>query len=172
MFIGIIAMRSVAEQPRSDEEYMALALDEAALAAAEDEVPVGAVLVGGDGTVLARGRNRREELADPTAHAEIEALRSGSPGSGGWRREGATLYVTLEPCPMCMGALVLARVRRVVFGATDPKAGAAVSLYELGSDSRLNHQVEMTGGVLAEECSQQLKLFFQELRARRAADKN
>ena len=124
MFIGIIAMRSVAEQPRSDEEYMALALDEAALAAAEDEVPVGAVLVGGDGTVLARGRNRREELADPTAHAEIEALRSGSPGSGGWRREGATLYVTLEPCPMCMGALVLARVRRVVFGATlddDPR---------------------------------------------------
>jgi len=171
MFIGIIAMRSVAEQARSDEEFMALALEEAALAAAEGEVPVGAVLVDGDGKVIARGRNRREELADPTAHAEMEALRSCPSGSGGWRRENATLYVTLEPCPMCMGALVLARVRRVVFGATDPKAGAAVSLYELGSDPRLNHQTEVTGGVLAEPCSQQLKLFFQELRARGAVDK-
>ncbi|MBN92637.1 MAG: tRNA-specific adenosine deaminase [Deltaproteobacteria bacterium] len=164
-------MRSVAEQARSDEEYMALALEEAALAADRDEVPVGAVLVDCDGTVLTKGRNRREELADPTAHAEMEALRGDSTNSGNWRREDTTLYVTLEPCPMCMGALVLARVRRVVFGATDPKGGAAVSLYELGTDSRLNHQIEVTGGVLAERCSQQLKLFFRELRAQRAVDK-
>ncbi len=145
---------------------MELALDEARAAADAGEVPVGAVLVDGSGQVVARGRNRREERGDPTAHAEIEALRDASCFPG-WRRESSTLYVTLEPCPMCMGALVNARVSRVVFGAWDSKAGAAQTLYRLGQDPRLNHEVASEGGVLQDECTHVLRAFFRELRERR-----
>ncbi len=123
-----------------DEHYMAQAMAQADAAAAAGDVPVGAVLVSADGAVLATGRNRREERGDPTAHAELEALRTAA--AEGWRREGTTLYVTLEPCPMCMGAAVLARVERIVYGATDLKAGAAHSLYRMGEDPRLNHRIE------------------------------
>lgn len=150
---------------------MELALDEARAAADIGEVPVGAVLVDGDGNVVAKGRNRREERGDPTAHAEVEALRDGSHFPG-WRREGSTLYVTLEPCPMCMGALVNARVSRVVFGAWDSKAGAAKTLYRMGEDPRLNHAVDSQGGVLEGACKQLLQSFFKELRARRKEERN
>ncbi len=149
-----------------DERFMALALAEAQAAGDEGEVPVGAVLVGSDGQVLGRGRNRREERGDPTAHAEIEALRDAE-GFPGWRREGTTLYVTLEPCPMCMGAVVNARVERVVFGAWDKKAGATATLYRMGDDPRLNHRVAWTGGVEEDACKQVLQDFFRALRKRR-----
>lgn len=148
-----------------DEHYMAEAMAQAEAAAEAGDVPVGAVLVSCDGDILARGQNRREELGDPTAHAELEALRSAA--ADGWRREGTTLYVTLEPCPMCMGAAILARVERIVYGTPDPKAGAAHSLYRMGEDSRLNHRIDVVGGVLREPCSQQLTGFFRALRARR-----
>lgn len=144
---------------------MRLAMAEAAAAETTGDIPVGAVLVSGDGQVLATGRNRREERGDPTAHAELEALRSVQ--ADGWRREGTTLYVTLEPCPMCMGAAILGRVERIVYGTPDLKAGAAHSLYRMGEDSRLNHRMDVVGGVLREECKEQLSGFFRELRARR-----
>ncbi len=150
---------------------MELALDEARAAAATGDVPIGAILVDGSGQVVARGRNRREQRSDPTAHAEIEALRDAEAFEG-WRREGTTLYVTLEPCPMCMGALVNARVSRVVFGAWDIKAGAAASLYRMGADSRLNHAVTAEGGVLEEACSDVLRTFFRDLRKRRKDARN
>jgi tRNA(adenine34) deaminase len=149
----------------NDEDWMKLALSEADAAARLSEVPVGAVLVGADGTALARGHNLRETLFDPTAHAEMVALRGGSRQIRSWRLDGATLFVTLEPCAMCAGALILARVKRVVFGCVDPKAGALVSLYELGKDTRLNHRFEVTGGVLGNECSERLSSFFANLRA-------
>ncbi len=141
------------------------ALTEARKAAAEGEVPVGAVLVGPDG-VLARGRNAREATGDPTAHAEMMAIQAAvDPASKTrWRLSGTTLYVTLEPCVMCMGAIVQARIERLVFGCTDPKGGAAQTLYTLGDDGRLNHRVEVVGGVLAEESSQLLRSFFARLR--------
>lgn len=141
------------------------ALDEARAAAAEGEVPVGAVLVA-DGRVLARGRNRRERSGDPTAHAEMEALRSAvDPASPArWRQLGATMYVTLEPCVMCMGALIQARIQRLVYGCPDPKGGAAETLYRLGDDERLNHRVAVTGGILAEESADLLRSFFRRLR--------
>jgi tRNA(adenine34) deaminase len=148
-----------------DEHFMAEAMALADAAAAAGDVPVGAVLVSRDGDVLATGRNRREELGDPTAHAELEALRAST--SEGWRREGTTLYVTLEPCPMCMGAAILARVERIVYGTPDLKAGAAHSLYRMGEDPRLNHRIQVEGGVLRERCKEQLTGFFRELRARR-----
>lgn len=141
-----------------DHAFMAVALAEAETAATLGDVPVGAILVAADGTIVARAHNRREQLGDPTAHAEVEALRQ--PQAGGWRRAGTTMYVTLEPCTMCMGALILARVERVVFGAFDPKGGAAVTLYSLGSDPRLNHRVEVLGGVEEAACAAQLKRFF------------
>ena len=149
---------------------MALALKEAEAAAEAGDVPVGAVLVDAEGSVVATGRNRREERGDPTAHAELEALRAAFT-TDGWRREGATLYVTMEPCPMCMGALLAARVQRLVFGTPDLKAGAAVSLYRMAEDPRLNHRMEVVGGVLREDCSGQLKSFFKELRARKTRKK-
>jgi tRNA(adenine34) deaminase len=151
--------------------WMRLAIEEAQAAGAAGEVPVGAVLVTGD-RILSRGRNRREELADPTWHAELEALRTGAEALGAWRLTGCTLYVTLEPCPMCMGALVNARVDRVVWGAADPKAGAAETLYQLGDDDRLNHRVVSTGHVLETECGDLLREFFRELRARRRSSKD
>ncbi|MEE2830173.1 MAG: nucleoside deaminase [Myxococcota bacterium] len=151
---------------QSDGDAMALAIREAEQTTASGDVPVGAVLIAEDGTVLGRGRNRREERGDPTAHAELEALRA-AVDHGGWRREGSTLYVTLEPCPMCMGALLLARVNRLVFGATDPKAGAARSLYRMAEDPRLNHRMTVVGGVEEARCSALLRDFFAELRARK-----
>jgi tRNA(adenine34) deaminase len=147
-----------------DETWMNLALEEADLAAESGDVPVGAVIVDEQGILLSRGRNRRELEGDPTAHAEVDALRRAAKRVGHWRIEG-TLYVTLEPCVMCAGALLNARVRRVVYGALDPKAGATQSLYSVGSDERLNHRFETTSGILQEACVARLQSFFQRLRA-------
>jgi tRNA(adenine34) deaminase len=139
---------------------MRLALDEARGTAPYGDVPVGAVVLGPSGEVLGRGRNRREEDADPTAHAEVVALRLAARARGAWRLDGCTLVATLEPCTMCAGAAVLARVDRVVFGAYDPKAGAVGSLWDVVRDRRLNHRPEVVGGVLAEECGALLRGFF------------
>ncbi|HPU01590.1 MAG TPA: tRNA adenosine(34) deaminase TadA [Bacillota bacterium] len=147
----------------SDLFYMKLALEQAREADACGEVPVGAVLVR-EGRVLAACRNRCEELKDATAHAEILALREGSRRLGGWRLTGTTLYVTLEPCPMCAGALVQARVERLVYGAADPKGGACGTLYNLVQDERLNHRLAVTGGVMADECAVLLQGFFRRRR--------
>ncbi len=143
---------------------MQMALEEASLAASCGDVPVGAVLLDGHGAVIARNHNRREVNRDPTAHAEILVLREAGDRMGGWRIPGATLVVTLEPCAMCAGAIVLARIERVVIGARDPKTGAVESLYQLTRDARLNHQVDVVSGILADDASRQLKQFF---RARR-----
>lgn len=143
--------------------FMRRALAEAELAQSEGEIPVGAVAVLGD-QVIAAGRNRREAARDPTAHAEILAIKEAARTLGAWRLTGVTLYVTLEPCAMCAGALVLARVDRVVFGTRDPKAGAVGSLMNLLCDPRLNHRAEVVEGVLAGECSALLKAFFRRLR--------
>lgn len=143
----------------SDDSFMRAALKEAERAAGEEEVPVGAVVVK-DGRIVARACNERERLKDPTAHAERLALTRAAEALGTWHLDGAVLYVTLEPCLMCAGALVNARVARVVFGAADPKAGACGSLYQVGLDPRLNHRFEVTGGVLAEECAALLRRFF------------
>ena len=137
----------------------------AALAAARDagprDVPIGAVIVAADGTELARAANRREEIGDPTAHAEILALRAAAAVLGdGWRLEGTTLAVTVEPCTMCAGALVMARVARLVFGAWEPKTGAVGSLWDVVRDRRLTHRPEVRGGVLADECAAPLEAFF------------
>jgi tRNA(adenine34) deaminase len=142
---------------------MRLALEEARLAGESGDVPVGAVVIAEDGSVLGRGRNRREVNADPTAHAEIEALRAAAATIGHWRVE-ATLFVTQEPCPMCAGALVNARVKRLVFGCPNPKAGAVETLFAIVTDPRLNHRMEVRGGVLADECAAALRSFFATLR--------
>ena len=144
--------------------WMERALDEARLALAHDDVPVGAVVVR-DGEQLAAGHNRREAEADPTAHAEVLAIREAARRIGSWRLDGCTLYVTLEPCTMCAGALVLARLPTLVFGADDPKAGAVGSLYDIPRDERLNHRVDVVAGVRAEECGALLQRFFQARRA-------
>ena len=149
----------------SDETWMREALAEADQAARHGDVPVGCVVVDSAGVEIGRGRNRREADADPTAHAEIVAVRAACRTRGHWRLDDCTLYVTLEPCAMCAGALVNARIGRLVYGATDPKAGAIVSLFELASDSRLNHRFEITGGVLADESVTRLQTFFAGLRA-------
>nr|WP_145116872.1 tRNA adenosine(34) deaminase TadA [Botrimarina mediterranea] len=146
-----------------DLDYMRLALGEAQAAAAGGEVPVGAVVVCND-RVIAAAHNQRETLRDPTAHAEMIAITQAAESLGAWRLEGCTLYVTLEPCPMCAGAIVQSRVPRVVYGAVDPKAGAVESLYTLLADERLNHRPTVTSGVLAEPCGEILTSFF---RARR-----
>lgn len=151
-----------------DAVWMARALELASEAARIGEVPVGAVAVRG-GVEVGSGFNRREIDADPMAHAELLALRGAAQTLGAWRLTGVTLYVTLEPCPMCAGALVQARVSRLVFGAVDPKAGAVCSLFRLVDDVRLNHQLAITSGVLADECGTVLKAFFQKLRRARAA---
>ena len=145
---------------------MELALAEAALAIAHDDVPVGAVAIAGDQVVGLR-HNERERAGDPTAHAELLALRDAAAALGTWRLSEVTLVVTLEPCPMCAGALVAARLGRLVFGAADPKAGACGSLYNLCCDPRLNHEVPVTGGVLAGRCADLLTAFFVERRPRR-----
>jgi tRNA(adenine34) deaminase len=145
------------------EAYMRQALAAAERAAASGEVPVGAIVVVRD-EVVAVAHNERETLNDPTAHAEIVALRRASAALGGWRLTEADLYVTMEPCPMCAGALVNARLRRLVYGCDDPKAGAVRTLYNLLDDARLNHRVEVVPNVLAAECGQILKAFFSRLR--------
>jgi len=142
---------------------MALALDEARAAASAGEVPVGAVTLV-DGKVVAARHNEREGTADPTAHAEMLALRDTAAALGGWRLAEVTMVVTLEPCPMCAGALVAARVGRLVFGATDPRAGACGTLYNLCADPRLNHELPVTGGVRADECGAILSAFFNDRR--------
>jgi tRNA(adenine34) deaminase len=143
----------------TDEQLMLLALQEAKAASIHNDVPVGAVVVRGD-DVIARASNEREFAGDPTAHAEILALRSAAAALGSWRLGGCTLVVTLEPCAMCAGAVVNARMDRVVFGAFDPKAGACGSLYNLCNDPRLNHEATVSGGVLADESAELLRTFF------------
>lgn len=147
-----------------DEQAIRLAL-EAASAAGPADVPIGAVVFGPDGIELARAANAREELGDPTAHAEIIAMRAAAKALGdGWRLEGTTLAVTVEPCTMCAGALVMARVARVVFGAWEPKTGAVGSLWDVVRDRRLTHRPEVRGGVLAAECAAPLEAFFARMR--------
>lgn len=152
------------ETRERDEQLMRLALNEARLAIASGEVPIGAVVIGPEGEVLGRGHNLRESLQDPTAHAEILAIREAARRVGSWRLTGTTLYATIEPCPMCAGALVLARVERLVYGAPDPKAGAVDSLMDIVRDERLNHRLEVAGGVLEDECAGLMKEFFRKLR--------
>jgi len=143
---------------------MRLALDQARVALVHDDVPVGAVVVGADGTAVAADHNQKERLGDPTAHAEILAIRSAADVLGDWRLEGHTLVVTLEPCAMCAMAAVWARLDRIVYAAPDPKAGAAWSLFNIPQDERLNHRCEIIGGVLADEAAALLEEFFAERR--------
>ena len=142
------------------EMHMAMALDEAEAAAAEDEVPVGAVIVSAREGVIARAHNQRERLLDPTAHAEMIAITQAAQALRSWRLEQCILYVTLEPCPMCAGAIVQARLPLVVYGAADPKAGACDTLYRIATDPRLNHRAQVVAGVLADRCGHILSQFF------------
>lgn len=148
------------------DSLMGMALHEASHCLASGDVPVGALVVGPDGRLLGLGRNRREETGDPTAHAEVLALRQAAMSGGEWRLEGCTLVVTLEPCVMCAGALVAARVQRLVLGAWDPKAGATGSVWDLVRDQRANHAVEVLGGVREQECGTLLREFFESHRER------
>jgi len=143
---------------------MRAAIAEAGLALDEGEVPIGAVVVH-DGRIIGRGHNQRETLNDPTAHAEMIAITAAASHLQSWRLEGCSLYVTLEPCAMCAGAIVLARLERLVFGAADPKAGACMSLYQITADERLNHRVALEYGILREECAEVLQQFFAKQRA-------
>ncbi|MFH1129787.1 MAG: tRNA adenosine(34) deaminase TadA [Pseudomonadota bacterium] len=145
------------------EQYMWMAIDLAEQAAKQGEIPVGALAVA-QGTVVGVGYNKREASGDPTAHAEILALRTAALSRGSWRLNDVDLYVTLEPCPMCAGALVNARVSRLIYGCSDPKAGAVKSLFSICEDPRLNHRVQVIPGILADECSALLKDFFASLR--------
>jgi tRNA(adenine34) deaminase len=156
---------SIARVPDGDEAWMQVALAEADLAPLHGDVPVGCVVVSSEGVELARDHNRREELRDPLAHAETLALRAAARAVGQWRLEGATVYVTLEPCPMCAGALVAARVATLVYGARDPKAGAVDSLFQIGTDARLNHRFGVRSGTFAAESAARLGAFFKRLRA-------
>lgn len=149
---------------------MEMALEEAALAAAEDEVPVGAVIVSLQRGVIGQAHNQRERLLDPTAHAEMIAITQAAESLRSWRLENCVLYVTLEPCPMCAGAIVQARLPFVVYGAVDPKAGACDTLYRIVSDPRLNHRCQVLSGVLAERCASVLSSFFAAKRRRKPSD--
>jgi tRNA(adenine34) deaminase len=166
-FAHTLTLASSVTEPHSPEDFMRLALAEADLAVAHGDVPVGAVVVSAAGAILAKDHNRREERADPTAHAELLAVREATRGLPGWRLEGATVYVTLEPCAMCAGAMVNARIARLVFGALDPKAGAVISLFQIGTDPRLNHRFEVEAGFMADEGGRRLSQFFSELRRKR-----
>jgi tRNA(adenine34) deaminase len=148
----------------SDEAFMRIAYEEAMRARLSGEVPVGAVLVGNDNDIISRAHNLCETSFDPTAHAEIIAIREAAKKYQSIRINDGTIYVTLEPCSMCIGAIVLARLKRLVYAADDPKSGAVVSNYNIGSDGRLNHIVEVSGGVMERECAQLLRDFFQGLR--------
>ncbi len=156
---------------QNDQTYMMLALDEARLAAAEGEVPIGAVVVC-EGEVVARAHNRRELDHDPSAHAEFAAMVQASQALERWRLTGCTVYVTLEPCLMCAGLMVNARIDRCVYGAPDPKGGALGTLYDVSHDVRLNHEFEVTAGVCQEECAEVLRSFFRERRAARKREKS
>ena len=153
---------------KNDEYYMSLALKEAEAAASEDEVPVGAVIVF-ENRVVGRAHNQRERLHDPTAHAEMIAVTQAASYLQNWRLTGCAIYVTIEPCAMCAGALVLARIDRIVYGVPDPKGGACGSVFNVVNEPRLNHRVQVTRGVLAEECARVLSDFF---KRRRAEQKN
>lgn len=159
------------EQAKQDEQFMRVALAEAATARAKGEVPIGAVVVL-DGAIIGCGHNLRETGEDPTAHAEMLAIREAAAAIGHWRLLETTLYVTLEPCVMCMGAIILARIPRLVFGCRDPRAGASGSIYDFPGDERFNHRVAVSEGSLGAECSEQLRSFFLELRARRREEKS
>jgi tRNA(adenine34) deaminase len=150
----------------NDVDWMRRALDEADAAARAGEVPVGCIIIGEGQRELGRGRNGREEFSDPTAHAELVALREAAARSLGWRLEGATAYVTLEPCAMCAGGLVQARISRLVYGCRDPKAGAVMTMFGIGVDGRLNHRFAVTEGVLEDECKLRLTQFFSALRGK------
>lgn len=152
-----------AELSARDQQYMKMAIDQAYIAEENGDVPIGCVIVH-ENRVIARAYNQREQLGDPTAHAEIIALTQAAEAIGNWRLEGCTIYVTLEPCPMCAGALVLGRLDRLVYGTDDPKTGAVKSLYNIVQDGRLNHRLEVTAGVLADDCRAQLQAFFQRRR--------
>ena len=153
-----------------DQKFMQAALAEAAVAKALGEVPIGAVIVL-DGKIVARGHNLRETSDDPTSHAEMVAIRQAARHIGHWRLLETTLYVTLEPCVMCMGAIILARIPRLVYACRDPRAGAVGSIYDFSRDERFNHQVEVSEGVLGEECSELLSSFFRQLRAGKKSQK-
>lgn len=155
---------------KDDAYWMGKAIREAKKAGARGEVPIGAVVVK-DGSIVGTGYNMRESKSDPSAHAEMIAIRKASRKLSSWRLTGATLYVTLEPCIMCMGAIILARIDRVVYGCADPKAGAAGSLYDLSNDRRLNHRFFLQSGVREEECSSLLSGFFADLRQKKRAGK-
>ncbi|QWV92884.1 tRNA adenosine(34) deaminase TadA [Geomonas oryzisoli] len=155
---------------KDDHYWMGKAIDQARKAESIGEVPIGAVIVK-DGAVIARGHNLRESKQDPSAHAEMIAIRKAAKKLASWRLTGATLYVTLEPCTMCMGAIILSRLDRVVFGSYDPKGGAAGSLFDFSDDKRLNHSVVLTPGVRGEETSRMLSCFFANLRAQKKQEK-
>jgi len=155
---------------KEDERFMRAAVEAARIAEDNGDVPIGAVIVYKD-RIIGRAYNQREQLADPTAHAEIIALTQAAAARQSWRLNGCTMYVTLEPCPMCAGALVLARMDRLCYGCSDPKSGACGSLYNIVDDERLNHRLEITAGVLAEECKEQLQNFFERRRNERAEPK-
>jgi tRNA(adenine34) deaminase len=157
----------VTDTTKNDENFMRLAIAQAGIAEENGDVPIGAVIVHKN-QIIAKAYNQREQLNDPTAHAEIIALTQAAAALESRHLNGCTIYVTLEPCPMCAGALVLARIDRLVFGCADPKTGACGSLYNIVQDSRLNHRLEITSGVLADECSKQLQDFF----ARRRIENN
>jgi tRNA(adenine34) deaminase len=150
-------------QQEIDERYMRLAIDAALVAEENGDVPIGAVIVH-EGRVIAKAYNQREQLKDPTAHAEIIALTQAAAALGLWRLHGCTIYVTLEPCPMCAGALVLARLDRLIYGCLDPKSGACGSLYDIVRDSRLNHRLDVTPDVLGDDCARLLQDFFKQRR--------
>lgn len=152
------------QNPTEDERLMGLALEQARQAADEGEVPIGAILADAAGAVLASDHNRREQLSDATAHAEMLVIAAAGRARGDWRLPDTTLYVTLEPCPMCAGAAINARIGTIVYGTPDPKAGAAWSLYNIPQDARLNHRCEIRQGVLAEETAELLSAFFRDQR--------
>ncbi|AQT69039.1 tRNA-specific adenosine deaminase [Anaerohalosphaera lusitana] len=161
-------MNSV-DQINIDQDYMRKAIDQAYIAEENGDVPIGCVIVH-EGRVIAKAYNEREQLNDPTAHAEIIALTQAAEFLGTWRLHGCTVYVTLEPCPMCAGALVLARMDRLVFGTEDPKTGSCGSIYNIVQDDRLNHHIENTKGVLQEECREQLQAFFRNRRLKKSLE--
>lgn len=165
-FISLSTPTNTPTPPSSHEQWMRKAIAEAIKAQTKDEVPIGCVIVR-DNKIIARGHNLRETSQDPAGHAELIAIRKAARKLGSWRLLDTVLYVTLEPCAMCMGAIILARIPTVVFGCFDPKGGAAGSLYDLSSDPRLNHRVELMPRVLDSECSSLLSDFFTELRARK-----
>jgi tRNA(adenine34) deaminase len=152
-------MKNISKEKSTDEQFMQLAIEQARIAEENGDVPIGAVIVHKN-QIIAKAYNQREQLKDPTAHAEIIALTQAAAALENWHLNGCTMYVTLEPCPMCAGALVLARIDRLVYGCDDPKTGAVKSLYNITTDQRLNHRLEITSGILTDECGVLLQEFF------------